>query len=185
MDTSEAKLWAKEHIYGEHIGKDGVGKSFVYKIDNKAVGKLLSQSSTSNSENLGVHLAVLKDLVSVIGNSIEVEIHADYIKEGRNGRTLNSQIGNNTLVHRFYGAVSIDDLLYRVKSTILETRGYSRAEPHDYKVTKVDVILNGGSSTSNAPRTSTIAAAKLLKNIDIRKNLEKTLCEHETESRDN
>ena len=30
-----------------------------------------------------------------------------------------------------------------------------------------------------------ISGAKLLKNIDIRKNLEKTLYEHETESRDN
>lgn len=37
---------------------------------------------------------------------------------------------------------------------------------HDYKVAKVDVILNGGSPTSNAPRTSTIAVAKLLKNAD-------------------
>lgn len=35
-----------------------------------------------------------------------------------------------------------------------------------YKVAKVDVILNGGSPTSNAPRTSTIAVAKLLNNIE-------------------
>ena len=86
--------------------------------------------------------------------------------EERAGRSLNSQIGYDTLVHRFYGAITIEDVLFRVKSTILETRGQSKTEPHDYKVAKVDVILNGGSPTSYAPRTSTIAVAKLLNNIE-------------------
>ena len=169
----KARLWAKDNIFGEYQGFDSRGNSFIYKIDNKAVGKLLSQSSTSNSDNLGVHLAVLKKLVTVIENSIEVEIHADYIKNERVGRSLNSQIGYDTLVHRFYGAITIEDVLFRVKSTILETRGQSKTEPHDYKVAKVDVILNGGSPTSNAPRTSTIAVAKLLNNSETTKDLAK------------
>lgn len=161
-----AKEWAKKNLIGEHKGIDSSGDEFTYHIDNEAIGKFLSQSSTGNSDNLGAHLAVLKELPSVIKNSIEAEIHPDYLKDGVEGRSSNSIIGEDELVHRFYGAAEIDGKVYRVKTTILEKRGNGKSKPHDYKVTKVDVILDGGSSTSNAPRTSTIAGAKLLKDVE-------------------
>lgn len=76
----------------------------------------------------------------------------------------------------------------RVKTTMLEQRDQNKnTKAHSYEVTKIELL----DDISNSPRremvdiTPSISAAKLLKNIDIRKNLEKTLYEHETESRDN
>ena len=174
---NKAEIWAKNNLSGIHQATDYLGKIFEYNISRKALHKYLSPDCFKESDNLGVHLAALKVLPDIIAKSIEVEIHADYIKNARVGRSLNSQIGYDTLVHRFYGAITIEDVLFRVKSTILETRGQSKTEPHDYKVAKVDVILNGGSPTSNAPRTSTIAVAKLLNNIEKSYDFGKNLLE--------
>ncbi len=88
-------------------------------------------------------------------------------------------------MHRFYGATEIDGKIYRVKTTILETKGDNKSKPHDYKVTKVDVILNGGSSTSNAPRTSTLAVAELLKDVEKSYDKGKKLLDESKKSAEN
>jgi len=56
-------------------------------------------------------------------------------------------------MHRFYGAVDIDGIIYRVKTTMHEHYGKGNA-PHDYRVTKVELLISG-SPTSNALSNST------------------------------
>ena len=162
---NKARAWAIDNIQKEHIYHEGEEDSFKYEIDEETIGKFLSNSSTTGSDNLGIHLAVLKKLPEVIDKSIEVEIHPDYKKKDGKRRAENGVDKDNLLVHRMYGAVMIDGKVYRTKTTMHEFRGDTN-KPHDYKITEVKLIVSG-SSTSNA-RTSltSIDGAKLLENIE-------------------
>ena len=148
----KARIWANNNLVGTHTAHQ-VGNEFDYSIDEDAVKKFLSSSSTLNSDNLGVHLAVLTRLPEVISESIEVEEHPDYKKLNRERRVENGIDDPNLLVHRMYGAVDIDGMIYRVKTTMHEHYGKGNA-PHDYRVTKVELLISG-SPTSNALSNST------------------------------
>lgn len=178
-----AENWAKENIIGEHTAHKGESDEYDYMIDNDAISKFLSGSSTTNSENLGVHLAVLTKLLDVIDNSIEVEVHPDYKKVNGKRKAENGIENNDMLVHRIYGAVNIDGKTYRVKTTMHEFNDGTN-KPHDYRVTKIELI-ESGSSTSDAPINS-ISGAKLLK--DVEKSYDKSkniLSESTKEQKDN
>lgn len=162
----KAKEWANRELVGEHVAKEGTKEEFKYSIDEKSVKKFLSGVSTSLSDNLGVHLSVLKKLPSVIDSSIEAEIHADY-KKGEQ-RTANNGIEDeNLLIHRFYGCAKINGELYRVKTTIKERKS-AGVKPYTYEVTKIE-LLDGsspeGTSLSDASSNS-ISGAKLLKGVE-------------------
>ena len=143
----KAKIWANGHLVGTHTAHQ-IGNVFDYNIDKDAIDKFLSSSSTLNSENLGVHLAVLSQLPNVINNSVEVEEHPDYKKVNSKRKTENGVGDSNLLVHRMYGAVQIDGNTYRVKTTMYEHYVKGNA-PHDYRVTKIELLISG-SPTSNA-----------------------------------
>lgn len=179
----KAEKWANDNIAKEHTYHKGREDEFKYVIDEKAIGKFLSISSTGNSDNLGVHLAVLKKLPEVIDNSIDVEIHPDYIKNEKVRSAENGVGRKDLLVHRMYGAVSIDDKIYLTKTTIHEFRDKEN-KAYDYKITEVKLIISG-SSTSNALNSSTsVDAAKLLKDVEKSyDNGKKVLTESETRFR--
>lgn len=143
----KAKIWANGHLVGTHTAHQ-IGNVFDYNIDEDAIDKFLSSSSTLNSENLGVHLAVLSQLPNVINNSVEVEEHPDYKKVNGKRKAENGVGDSNLLVHRMYGAVQIDGNTYRVKTTMHEHYVKGNA-PHDYRVTKIELLISG-SPTSNA-----------------------------------
>ena len=143
----KAKIWANVYLVGTHTAHQ-IGNVFDYNIDKDAIDKFLSSSSTLNSENLGVHLAVLSQLPNVINNSVEVEEHPDYKKVNGKRKTENGVGDSNLLVHRMYGAVQIDGNTYRVKTTMHEHNVKGNA-PHDYRVTKIELLISG-SPTSNA-----------------------------------
>lgn len=161
----KAEQWAKENLIGEHVYREGTDTEFKYDVTEDAVGKFLSSSSTKESDNLGVHLAVLKRLPQVINASIEAEIHPDYAKVNRTRSVENGVKNPDMLVHRFYGAVRIDGKIYLAKTTIQEFKGEAN-EAYDYKITEVKLIVSG-SSTSNARTNPTsISAAKVLKDVE-------------------
>ena len=171
----KARNWASTALVGSHTAHQ-IGNEFDYNIDEDAVKKFLSSSSTTNSENLGVHLAVLTQLPKVIDNSVEVEEHPDYKKADGKRKIANGVGDTNLLVHRMYGAVNIEGNIYRVKTTMHEHYGNGNA-PHDYRVTKVELLISG-SPTSNALSNSTgshtskvnalapVAVTKLLQNVE-------------------
>ena len=160
----KAKQWASNNIVGQHTAKSGTVDEFTYSIDEKAIDKFLSQSATQSSENLGVHLAVLKSLPTVIDKSIDTEVHADYIKDKGVRWSENGIHSTDTLIHRFYGAVLIDGNIYRTKTTIKEKRN-SDNKPYTYEVTKVDLVISG-STTSDALTKPTLEVAKLLQGVE-------------------
>ena len=163
----QAEEWAKNNLVGSHKATDNAGNVFDYNISSKAVGKYLSESATGKSENLGVHLAVLKKLPNVIGESAEVEIHPDYYKGEDDIRRPENGYNDSRLVHRFYGAVNIDGKIYSVKTTIIENRDEKPNSPHSYEVT--DIKLADAENTdqlmepTESPR---VGVAKLIENVD-------------------
>ena len=163
---AKAKEWAASNIEGEHTAKSGTTDEFIYTIDKKSIKKYLSDITTKLSDNLGVHLSVLKMLPNVIDESIEGEIHADYKKDG--GRSIENGIEDKELlIHRLYGAVSVNDRLYRVKTTMKEKKN-DGVKPYSYEVTKIELIdgsSQNGTSSSNASSNS-ISAANVLQGVE-------------------
>lgn len=169
---SNAKSWAKENLVT--TGKtelptmhDGT----TYTISKAAIDKYLSESAVKKSESLDTHISVLPKLKEVIHESIEAEIHPDYIKAEDGNRSVENGYGNNVLVHRLYGAVQLDGRTYRVKTTMQEFRGGEENKPHSYEVTKIELLDSPGKREnpdrphSDAPNNS-ISAAKLLNGVE-------------------
>lgn len=166
----KARVWAEQNLVGLHTAHRDDGNTYDYQIDDEAVGKYLSSSSTMNSDNLGVHLAVLKKLPEVIDNSIEAEEHPDY-KKGEDGvRSAKNGINPNVTIHRLYGAVRIDGKVYRVKVTLKEDKTSKEPNvPHSYEATKIELFAGtlGNSDNSLSPNTNnSITAAKLLNGVE-------------------
>lgn len=169
---SNAKSWAKENLVT--TGKtelptmhDGT----TYTISKAAIDKYLSESAVKKSESLDTHISVLPKLKEVIHESIEAEIHPDYIKAEDGNRSVENGYGNNVLVHRLYGAVQLDGRTYRVKTTMQEFMGGEENKPHSYEVTKIELLDSPGEREnpdrphSDAPNNS-ISAAKLLNEVE-------------------
>ena len=170
---ASAKKWAKENITGVHSYVHDGMKPFDYVISNKSIDKYLSATSVNNSENMGIHLSVLKKLPDVISESIETEEHADYTKGNDGKRSLVNPVNDKELIHRFYGSVSINGKVYRVKTTIKEYSDASHeAKAYNYEVTKIELIdapFTGVDDSSNQmamTTTNSISVAKLLKDVE-------------------
>jgi len=107
----------------------------------------------------------------IIHESIEAEVHPDYIKKD-GVRSAENGYNDQMLIHRFYGAVEIDGKMYRVKTTINEYRDESRtATPYSYEVTKIELLEESNSPTElNSPNSEigglSIETTKLLKGIE-------------------
>ena len=162
---NKAKEWANTEIIGSHTYHQGEPDEFEYLIDEKAIDKFLSKSSTSQSDNLGIHLAVLKELPKIIDASIEAEIHADYKKENGKRVVENGVNDANLLIHRLYGAVKIDDKIYRAKTTIHERQGKAN-KAYDYKVTEIKLIVSGSSASNARTNLTSIDGANLLHKVE-------------------
>ena len=185
-----------------HEFRDKENKVYDYKITE--VELIISGSSTSNalnnstsvtgakllegveksydkgkkvldeSENATVHMSALKVLPEIISNSIEAEIHADYVKgEGGVRNAENGVNRNDLLVHRIYGAVNIDGNTYRVKTTIHEFRDANTANtPHSYEATKIELIEDSTVTPKNGidnplnRSINSIPATKLLEGVE-------------------
>ena len=168
----KAMVWAQGRIVKDHWYHKGMSDGFKYLIDDTSIEKYLSESSTTGSDNLGVHLATLKVLPRVINRSILAETHPDYGKVNGQRSADNGVNNPNMLVHRLYGAIEIDGQLYRVKTTLHE-RYNADDRAYDYMVTNMELVISG-SSTSDALTSSTnkhtsterLAVAKLLKGVE-------------------
>ena len=168
----QAKEWAKANLVGSHTLTDSDGNEIEYEISKRTIDKYLSLSAIDKSDNLGIHLAVLKVLPEIIGESVEAEVHPDYLK-GFDGRR-NPENGYNpdTLIHRFYGAVGLEGGVYRVKTTIKETRENKLVPvPHSYEVTEIELLPEDNSSEMEptvSPQTSGVphGTANILRDVE-------------------
>ena len=147
------------------------GTSFDYVISKRAIQICLSPTHQSKSVNKGSHLALADHLDEIINNSIEVEEHPDYTKDEKGVR--GNEINSNTLMHRFYGAVTIDGKQYRVMTLMRENQNLEENNGiHSYKVKTIEVLNNELPSTSNGVRSESIttipstSVTKLLQGVE-------------------
>ena len=164
----EARNWAKKNIARTYDNEETGGKGNV-RISNTAIDKFLSESSVRQSEDRDIHMSVLKVLPEVIREGVDAEQHPDY-KKGKDGiRKTDNGYNDNVLIHRVYGAVSIDGNTYRVKVTLKEEgRNEDPTKAYSYEATKIELMDGQSGSPESLPRNSnnSISAAKLLKNIE-------------------
>ena len=168
----EAKLWAIEEYQGKEFILPEDGGS--YTIGKKAINKYIDKTSIEKSDNAMIHLSALTVLPNIISSSTTGEIHADY-KKGEDGeRRVDNGIGDKgLLVHRMYGAIKVDDKVYRVKTTMHEYRDpMANNTPHSYEVTEIELLessstpsLKDDSKPLNVSNNS-ISGAKLLKGVE-------------------
>ncbi len=169
----EAKEWAKGNISKTYNNEETGGKGNV-RISNAAIDKFMSQSAINKSDGKDVHMAVLKVLPEVLKESIDVETHPDFLK-GENGkRSSENGINKDVLVHRLYGAVSIDGKPHRVKITLKEEARNKNLphNTHSYEATKIE-LLEGTlvkPEGDNPNTNNSITAAKLLNGVEMSYN---------------
>ncbi|MDO4190300.1 MAG: hypothetical protein Q4D14_01255 [Bacteroidales bacterium] len=146
----------------QHYNNNGV--EFYYTISPSSLKEAANHAS--NSDNIGVHIAVMDKLHEVINNSIEFEEHPD-IKKVDGKRLWDNGYNNDVLMHRFVGAISIDGIVYKVKTTMKEYKDGMNGH-YTYEVTKVEVL----DDTPNTPHGRSnvsdvfVSAAKLLKDTE-------------------
>ncbi|MDD6832429.1 MAG: hypothetical protein PUE80_04625 [bacterium] len=111
-------------------------------------------------------------LDEIIGHSIEVEEHPYYLKNEKGERDT-SNINDKTLMHRFYGAVVVDVVPYRVMTLMREDRRFNEGNAvHAYEVEKIEVLDEETPNTPNGSHTSKVnalvpvAVAKVIKNVE-------------------
>ena len=148
------------------------GATFDYSISGGAIEESLNPKQQAKSVNKGVHLAMAEHLDEIIGQSIEVEEHPDYLKNERGERDT-QKVNGAALMHRFYGAVVVDGVPYRVMTLMREEANSNIGNGiHAYEVQKIEVLdnmpntSNGVDSHSQSKIGSSYPLAKLLKDVE-------------------
>ena len=164
--------WAKKNITTQDsyiVDSNGVRHDC--PITANSVTEMLNNRAIKSSVNRNVHLLALPLLKAILANSIEVEIHPDYNKVDGERKPENGY-NPDVLMHRFYGAVEIEGVIYRTKSTVKEYRDKNtELKPYTYEVTKIELLPNSTADTNNAHgrplsiESNSIDATKLLQNI--------------------
>ncbi|MCF0159936.1 MAG: hypothetical protein HUJ99_04040 [Bacteroidaceae bacterium] len=145
----------------QHLHKQ---KSLEESLNKNQIDKSVSQGAPA-----GVHLAILNQLENVIGNGIEVEEHADYLKNKQDERD-GALINPNAIMHRFYGAVRIDGKTYRIMTLMREDNRSSRGNGiYAYDLQKIELLPSKESSSANGSDTNNIAGistANILQDVE-------------------
>lgn len=159
-DTKEREL--------KSLHYDNLGATFDYVISPKSLTEAANHAS--DSDNIGVHAAVMDKLDKVINESIEIEEHPD-IKKKDGERKWDNGFNKGILMHRFAAAVRIGDEIYRVKTTMKEYENPQKANGHyTYEVTKIEVL----DEQSNTPNGRSNVSDVFVSGVKLLNNLEKS-----------
>ena len=174
--------YANEHgIIGTMTEEETKGKGKV-TISKASIEKMVDDSATGKSVDKDTHLSITPQLREVIAESLMAETHPDYNK-GRDGkRSPENGYNPDNLIHRCYGAISIDGQEYRVKLTLKENPSQTSRKAYTYEVTKIELLdstdgertglsssyqsNSNGSHTSKVNALVPVAVAKVIKNVE-------------------
>ena len=176
--------YANEHnIIGTMTEEETKGKGQI-SISKTSIEKMVDDSATSKSVDKDTHLAVIPQLREIIAESVMAETHPDYNKGEDGKRSPENGYNPDNLIHRCFGAISVDGQEYRVKLTLKETSGNRKSKKaYSYEVTKIEVLdgqttkpLSVSSRKSNTPNGvgshpqpkvgSSYPLANLLQNVE-------------------
>lgn len=173
LDDEEIRKWAHANVVTEDseiIDSDGVVHNC--PITRQSINEIMHRDTMKNSVSKRVHILALPLLPKILSNSIEVEIHPDYNKVGKERKP---EYGYNPslLMHRFYGAVEIEGVVYRTKTIVKEYKDKNTAlKPYAYEVTKIELLPYSTTDATNAHSrllnidNNSISATKLLQNVE-------------------
>ena len=172
-DYKEAKDWAIGNICRTY-SSDETGNKGEVIINKDVVSKYVSKAARDQSDNDDVHYAVLKVLPDVIREGIEAETHPNFNKVG-NARKPEYGYDNHLLIHRVYGAVDIDGVVYRVKITMKENMQDRSLpnKPYSYEVTDISTkiepleAIDAQAQDHSSHSNDSISGANLLKNVEM------------------
>lgn len=172
--TKEAIFKARDWAYCNLLYKSLSIGVRIYHFNKESVNKFTDFTAIRKSDNIGIHLAVLKQIENIVFKSIEVELHPDFLK--KDGKRLPENGYNpNIIIHRMYGCAEIDGSFYRIKTTVRESLRRNEPEiPHSFEVKEIEMFdgsLSFGeisdSQHSNDASNISISATKLLKNVEM------------------
>ena len=129
----------------ENETPQGVGAILFSNSARKKIEHSLS-IYTQESDRVA-YARVLPYIVDVVKGSILLEEHRDRKKDSNKKRQPeNGSDPNVRKVQRLYGAISIDGMLYRAKTTIQVFEvGDGQSRYHGYEVTKIELLNQTGS----------------------------------------
>ena len=132
--------YANEHnIIGTMTEEETKGKGKV-TISKASIEKMVDDSATGKSVDKDAHLAIIPQLREVIAESVMAETHPDYNKGKDGKRSAENGYNPDNLIHRCYGAISIDGQEYRVKLTLKENPSQTSRKAYTYEVTKIELL---------------------------------------------
>ena len=160
VSTAEAKQ-AIESLPKQVVTMDGYALNVSRKTKNK-LGNNLRNNSLSD------YLQALTLIPKIVGNSILIEEHRDRMKIDSERKADNPNDVNIDKTQRFYGAITIGGVTYRVKTTaIVSANTEQGTRMHNYDITEIELLPSSPTANSQelAPRSNSISLAKLLNGV--------------------
>lgn len=142
---------------------DGYTLNIGRKTKNK-LGSKLSQNISSSEYKQALTL-----IPQIVGNSVLVEEHRDRTKAADERKADNHSDSNIEKVQRFYGAIVIGEITYRVKTTaIVAANTEQGTRMHNYDITEIELLQSRTSQEAKSPaqRSNSISLAKLMQGAE-------------------
>ena len=152
---------------------EGVG---AVRISNRSRDKLLHEAGNYYSNMQQAYLKALPHIVDMVKNSVLLEEHRDR-KKNANGKRFpeNESDINIDKVQRLYGAIKINNYLYRTKTTIqIYQENINEGKYHGYDITEIELLGPKPRTIDISPEgdvalpnNSSISIAKLIENVEL------------------
>lgn len=113
------KIAEEKNIIGSHkvLVGDSIG---IVNISNKFFKKALSEKAISKSDNKELQYVSSLNIIEILNNSLDVEIHPNVLKVNGDRILKDDRIDKHTLIHRLFSAILFDGDYYRTKITLKE-----------------------------------------------------------------
>ncbi len=159
------KTAEEKNIIGSHkvLVGDSIG---VVNISNKFFKKALSEKATSKSDNKELQYVSSLNIIEILNNSLDVEIHPNVIKVDGDRIFKNDNIDKKTLIHRLFSAISYNGDYYRIKITLKENYKQKNTV---YTVENMKIELlppSKGTPREHLVTSNSIPSAILLKGVE-------------------
>lgn len=161
VSTAEAKQ-AIESLPKQVVTMDGYTLNVSKKTKRKLSNNIFEDGLASEYKQ------ILTILPQIVGNSVLIEEHRDRIKINGERNSDNPNDANIDKTQRFYGAITIGEVTYRVKTTaIVSANTEQGTRMHNYDITEIELLPSSPTANSQelAHRSNSISLAKLLNGV--------------------
>ena len=159
------KIAEEKNIIGSHkvLVGDSIG---IVNISNKFFKKALSEKATTKSYNKELQYVSSLNIIEILNNSLDIEIHPNVLKVDGDRKFFKSNINKYTLIHRLFSAINFDGDYYRIKITIKENYKQNNTI---YTVENMKIELlppSKGMPREHLVTSNSIPSAILLKGVE-------------------